>query len=152
MTRRPDRKRDAGLTVVHEESVVGTRSDNSNLDAVFGIPSSETVKDAVTNNPSSVIYVVNGKMRRDSLDVVASVEVIDSTFAVDFESVLIHLNVDSTPPNVVSRGFFVDNTLVLGRTTSLLSGKVDQCSRVGDNGSFVLDSIFVKLSDRSVTL
>lgn len=34
------------LTVVHEESVVGTRGDDSDLDAVLGIPSGETVKDA----------------------------------------------------------------------------------------------------------
>jgi len=66
--------------------------------------------------------------------------------------VLIHLNVDSSPPDIVLRGLFEDDTLVLGRTTSLLSGKVDQGSRVGDDGTFVLDSVFVELSDGSVTL
>lgn len=34
------------LTVVHEEGMVGTGSNDSNLDSVFGIPSSETVEDA----------------------------------------------------------------------------------------------------------
>lgn len=93
-----------------------------------------------------------GQEGKDSLDVVTGVEVIDSTFTVDFESVLIHLNVDGTPPDIIFRGLFEDDTLVLGRTTSLLSGEVDQGSRVGNDGSFVLDGIFVELSDRSVTL
>ena len=34
-----------GLTVVHEESVVGTGADHANLDAVLGVPSSESVED-----------------------------------------------------------------------------------------------------------
>ena len=65
---------------------------------------------------------------------------------------LIHLNVDSTPPDIVFRRLFENDTLVLGRTTSLLSGEVDQGSRVGNDGSFVLDSVFIELSDGSVTL
>jgi len=66
--------------------------------------------------------------------------------------VLIHLNVDSAPPDIVFRRLFENDTLVLGRTTSLLSGEVDQGSRVGNDGSFVLDSVFIELSDGSVTL
>lgn len=65
---------------------------------------------------------------------------------------LIHLDVDGTPPDVVLRGLFVNDTLILGRTTGLLAGKVDQSSRVGNDGTLVLDSVFVQLSDGGVAL
>jgi len=42
------------LTVVHEEGMVGTGSNDSNLDSVFGIPSSETVEDAEREREVSV--------------------------------------------------------------------------------------------------
>ena len=45
------------LTVVHEEGVVGSGSNDSNLDSVFGIPSSETVEDAVESYCVSTTYI-----------------------------------------------------------------------------------------------
>ena len=48
--------------------MVCTRADNSDLDAVFRLPSSEAVKD---------------------VDVVASVQIINGTLSVDFEGVLV---------------------------------------------------------------
>jgi hypothetical protein len=48
--------------VAHEESMVGTRADNTNVDAVALVPAGETI---------------------DNIDTVASVEVVDSTLAVD---------------------------------------------------------------------
>lgn len=53
---------------MHEQSMVGTGADDANLDAVFGVPSGESIKD---------------------IDVVSSIQVIDSTLSVDFESVLV---------------------------------------------------------------
>jgi len=41
------------LTVVHEKGVVSTGSNDSDLDTVFGIPSSETVENAVDSSSSS---------------------------------------------------------------------------------------------------
>ena len=39
---------------------------------------------------------------------------------------LLHLDVDGTPPDIVFASILVNDSLVLWRTTSLLSGKVDQ--------------------------
>ena len=58
---------------------------------------------------------------------------------------LIHLDVDGAPPDVVLAGLLKDDTLIFGATASLFSGKVDEGSRRRDDGSFVADSIFVKL-------
>lgn len=51
----------------HEEGVVGSGRNNSDLDPVFGIPTGETVKD---------------------IDIFSGVEVVDSSFSVNLESVL----------------------------------------------------------------
>ena len=48
--------------VAHEESMVGTSADNTNVDAVALVPAGETI---------------------DNVDAVAGVEVVDSTLAVD---------------------------------------------------------------------
>jgi hypothetical protein len=131
VSRKEEEEERAKRTIVHEEGVVGTRSDDADLDAVLGVPSGETV---------------------ENVDVVARIEVVDRPLAVDLERVLVHLDVDSSPPDIVLRGLLVDDTLVLGRTAGLLAGEVDQSSRVGDDGSLVLDRIFVELSDGGVAL
>jgi hypothetical protein len=129
--RRIERATKEGRTVVHEEGVVGARSDDANLDAVLGVPAGETVED---------------------VNVVASVEVVDGALAVDLESVLVHLNVDGAPPDIVLRSLLIDNALVLRRTTGLLAGEVDESSRVGNDSALVLDGVLVKLGDGSVAL
>jgi hypothetical protein len=88
----------------------------------------------------------------EDVDIVASVEVINSTLAVDFKGVLIHLDVDGAPPDVVFGGFLVYYALVLGGTTSLLAREVDEGTRGRDDGTFVSDGIFVELSHRSIAL
>lgn len=50
----------------HEEGVVGSGSNDSDLDSVFGIPAGETIED---------------------IDIFSSIEVVDSSFSVDLESV-----------------------------------------------------------------
>ncbi len=117
--------------VVHEESVVGTRANDTDLEAVLGVPACETVKD---------------------IDVVTGVEVVDGTLTVDLEGVLVHLDVDGAPPDVVLGGLLVDDTLVLGRTTGLLTGVVDQGTGGRDDGTLLLDGVLVKLGNGSVTL
>ena len=51
----------------HEQGVVGSRGDDSDLDPVLGVPSGESVKD---------------------VDVLSGVQVVDGSFTVDLESVL----------------------------------------------------------------
>ena len=53
--------------------MVRSRTDNSDLDAVLGIPTGVSVKD---------------------VDEVARVEIVDGAFAVDLKRVLVHLDVD----------------------------------------------------------
>ena len=56
----------------------------------------------------------------------------------------VHLDVDGAPPDLVLGRLLVDDTLVLGAATGLLSGKVDERSGGGDNSTFVPDGIFVQ--------
>jgi hypothetical protein len=136
--------------------VVGSRGDDSDLDPVLGVPSGEPVKD---------------------VDVVSGVQVVDSSFTVDLEGVfadryikrrehlpanseianlvashLLDRNVDATPPNVILATILVDDTLVLGAPSRLLSRKVDQGTGGREDGAFVHDGILVQGGDGSVTL
>lgn len=118
--------------VVHEQGVVGSGSDDSNLDSVLGIPTCVSIKD---------------------VDVFSGIQVVDSSLSVNLEGVLIHGNVDAArPPNVVLGGLLVDNSLVLGGSTGLLSGEVDKSTVGGDDGAFVQDGVFVQSGDGSVSL
>ena len=56
--------------VVHEQGMVGSGTDDADLDAIFGIPAGETIKD---------------------IHEFARVEVVDSTFTIDFEGVCGHV-------------------------------------------------------------
>lgn len=56
--------------------MVSPGADDPDLDAVLGVPSSESIKD---------------------VDVVLGVEEVDGTLSVDLERVLVHLDVDGTP-------------------------------------------------------
>ena len=118
--------------VVHEQGVVGSGSDDSDLDSVLRIPTGEAVKD---------------------VDVLTGVQVVDGSFTVDFKGVLVHGNVDTArPPDVVLRGLFVDDSLVLGRSTGLLAGEVDESTVGGDDGAFVHDGVLVQCGDGGVSL
>ena len=65
---------------------------------------------------------------------------------------LVNLDVHTSPPYIVSASLFVDNTLVLGAASSLLSREVNQSARRRDNGAFIADRIFVELSRGCVAL
>jgi hypothetical protein len=49
--------------------------------------------------------------------------------------VLVHLDVNRTPPNVILGGLLVYDTLVLGGATRLFAGKVNQCAGRGDDST-----------------
>jgi len=65
---------------------------------------------------------------------------------------LVHLDVDGSPPDVVFGGFFIDNTLVLGAAAGLLSRKVDEGTRRGNDSAFVADCILIEQSDGCIAL
>lgn len=123
--------RRADQHVVHEEGVVGTSANDSDLDAVLWLPAGKAVKD---------------------VNVLAGVEVVDGTLTVDLKGVLVHLDVDGAPPDVVLGRLLVDDTLVLGRATRLLAGEVDQSSVGGNDGTLLGDGVLVEGSDRGVAL
>jgi hypothetical protein len=97
---------------------------------VLGIPASEAIKD---------------------IETLTGVEVVDSTLVVDQEGVLSHLGVDRAPPDILGGRLLIDNTLILGRATSLLSGRGDKGTSGGDGGTrLVAEGILVELSDGGV--
>jgi len=86
--------------VPHEKSMVGAGTDNADVDSVSGVPSCVTVND---------------------VDAVSGVEVVDSTFSVDFPCLFGHGLVNRSPPDVVFRRRLLDYSLVTGRATGLLA-------------------------------
>lgn len=65
---------------------------------------------------------------------------------------LVHLDIDRAPPDIVFARLLIDNALVFRAPPSLLSRKVDECTRSGDDGSFVPNGILVKLGNRCIAL
>jgi hypothetical protein len=116
---------------VHEKCVVCSAANYSNFDSVFRIPACKSIKD---------------------VDVISSVEVINSSLSVDFKSVLVHLDVDWSPPNVVFTSFFKDDSLVLGTSASLFTTEVDQSTTARNDGTFLFDGIFVEGCNRGISL
>ena len=114
----------ASQSTHHEQSVVCSRGNDSDLDPVFWVPTGVTIED---------------------VDVLSGVQVVDGSFSVDLKGVLagcvvsfalvrceqahsLHLDVDRTPPDIVFTSIFVHDSLVFGRSTGLLSREVDQGS------------------------
>jgi len=102
----------------------------------------------------------------ENVDIVPSVEVINSTLTINFESIyeetirnfskrniiftFVHLDVHGTPPDIVFAGVLINNTLVLGATTGLLTREVDEGTGRGNDGTLVADGILVKKSWGSI--
>ena len=78
-------------------TMIRARTDDADLDAVFGNPPRKTVED---------------------VQAVASIQVIDGTLAVHHEGIFRHLHVDRSPPDVVRGGWLVHDALVLQRWLS----------------------------------
>ena len=116
--------------VSHEESVVSTGTDNTDLDSVLGVPAGVSI---------------------NNVDSLSGIQVVNSTLSVNLPRVLGKLLVDRSPPNVVDRGGLVDNTLVLGGATSLLAGGGNKSTSGGDGRArLVNEGILVELSGRGV--
>lgn len=116
--------------VVHEQRVISASADDTNLKAVFRIPTSVSVND---------------------VEVVASIEVIDRARAVLQERGIGHLDIDGTPPNIVRAFRIVDDTLIFRATTGLLTRGVHQRARGSDRRFFVGDSVFIKFRGGRIT-
>jgi hypothetical protein len=71
--------------------MIGSCTDDTNLNSVAWIPASISVKD---------------------VNATASIEVIDGTFTIDFPDCVWHGFVDWTPPDVFCGGWLIDNSLV----------------------------------------
>lgn len=62
-----------------------------------------------------------------------------------------HGLVDGTPPDIVLRGVFLDDTLIRGRTASLSTRVGGESTAGGDSSTgFVDEGIFVESRDRRV--
>ena len=82
-------------------------------------------------------------------DLVQGVQVINSSFSVHHETVLVHLDVRRTlsPPKVVLSKIILDDALVPWRATRLGPRKCCQCSGGTDERSFlILNRLFIKFS------
>ena len=109
--------------IVHEQRVISARADDTNLNAVFRVPTSKGI---------------------DNVEVITSIQVIDRARAVLHERGIGHLDIDVAPPNVVRAFRIVDDALVFRTTTCFLSGGIHQRANGGDGRFFVGNCIFIK--------
>ena len=68
----------------HEQGVVGTSANHADLDAVFGIPLFMSLE------PGGMIlgqHATHPCIAVENVDIIASVQVVNGSFAVDFESI-----------------------------------------------------------------
>jgi hypothetical protein len=86
--------------VMHKQGVVGAGRDNSDLDLMIGVPSRIPVEHE---------------------HLLHRVQVVDGTFSVEEESLLVQFDVDSPPPNVSSVARIVHDPLVFRRAPCLCS-------------------------------
>lgn len=82
---------------MHEEGVVGTSADDADLDAVLGVPSSESIEDCSEAKSELEAECESKGTKKLTVDVLASVQEVDGALTVDLEGVLIHGKVDGSP-------------------------------------------------------
>mmetsp|Transcript_29917 Transcript_29917/g.64489 ORF Transcript_29917/g.64489 Transcript_29917/m.64489 type:complete len:256 (+) Transcript_29917:1039-1806(+) len=107
----------ANQHVVHEEGVIGTAGNNSNLVAKLRVPPGKTIKDIQSG---------------------ASVQVVDCSLSIDLEAVLTQGQVHCSPPNIVLRGWLHDHTFVQGGAPCLGTRKGGQRARGQNGGTFLI--------------
>lgn len=115
--------------VGHEQSVVGSGTHNSDLDSVSWVPTSESI-----NNEQ----LLSGS------------QVVESSGSGNLPGQLVDLLVNGSPPNVVGGGLLIDNSLVLWRSTGLLTRVGHQGTGGRDGGSLLQQTILVQGWRRSV--
>lgn len=103
--------------VSHEQSVVGSGTDDSHLDSVLGVPSSVGIH---------------------NVDSLSGVEVVNGSLSVDEPRLLGQLLVNGSPPDVVNGTRLVDDSLVLGGSAGLLSGRGHEGTGGVDGGAGLL--------------
>mmetsp|Transcript_13491 Transcript_13491/g.24393 ORF Transcript_13491/g.24393 Transcript_13491/m.24393 type:complete len:249 (+) Transcript_13491:318-1064(+) len=99
--------------VLHEERMVGTRSDHSNRDAVLLLPATKTIND---------------------VQLLLQVQVIHGTLTVCHEGLDVKLHVYLAPPDIVIGSLLDDNTFIKRRPSCLLA-TLDSQRSGGDNGT-----------------
>ncbi|KAH3686254.1 hypothetical protein WICPIJ_002751 [Wickerhamomyces pijperi] len=108
--------------ISHEQSMVSSGTHNSNLQSVLWVPAGKGI-----NNedlfPGSQVVVGSGLG--------------------DLPGVFRNLLVNRTPPNLICGGFLIDNSLVLWRSTSLVTRVRHQGTGGGDGSLLFLQTVFV---------
>src|SRR5262245_60545554 len=116
--------------VLHEQSVIGPRADDADLDAVLQIPARIAVNDVNALTPGQVV---------------------DGPLAVDAVRLRRQLDIDVSPPDVASDAGLIDNSLVLGAAAGFGLGMGDD-RPAGCNDPIVeLDGVFVEQRARRVS-
>ena len=97
--------------------MVGSGANDADFDAFVGVPSGESI---------------------DDVEVLAGIEVVLGSFAIDFEGVLVDGDVDVTPPDDIFRGRVLGDALILWRASGFFSGVGDECSKVRETGGWLV--------------
>ena len=66
---------------------------DSNLDSIFWIPASVAIHDIQT---------------------VTGIQVVHSPFSIDHESLVLHLDIDTSPPDIIRAGLLINDPFVFG--------------------------------------
>ncbi len=113
---------------MHEQRVVGPRTDDADLDTILQVPTGKPV---------------------EAVNPVADIEIVARALAVDGKGLGCNRNIDRAPPDI---GFGVGmfyNALVLWRAAGFDSGIGDQRAILGDTGILlVADSVLVERAGR----
>ena len=116
---------------LHEKRVVRASADDADLDAVVGIPSGEGV---------------------DDVNLLAGIEIVFGTLAVDLEGVLTDVHVDIAPPDVICGGGVFGDSFIAGRTASFFTGVGNERTESRKaSGWFVADCVHVKPRSGRIT-
>jgi hypothetical protein len=115
---------------VHEQCVVGPRTDHAYLDRI--IPAGEAI---------------------EAVDPVADIEIVAGTLAVDGEGERFDRQIDLAPPDIGFGAGMFDQPLVLRRATGFGSGVGYQRAILGNAGVlFVADGVLVERAWREVAV
>lgn len=117
------------LTVSHKQCVISPSTDDSNLDSILRVPliinkPSEESGGKYNSKRCSTGSTDPGKAIKN-IDVFSRVEIIDSTLPINFKRMLIHLDVYTSPPDMVLTSFLIHDSLILGRSSSFFTRKID---------------------------
>ena len=102
--------------------MIGSSANDSNFGAVLWIPTSVCIH---------------------NVQMIPSIEIVNCTLAIDLENVVINIDVDRTPPNIIFGVLVADNSFVRRRTSSLGTGIRNQGSRIRDDGAFIKKNGFL---------